>query len=69
MSNIQLSACEAIDAIGGVAAVAAKTGISIQAIYKWKRSGIPPSRAIQIEALSGISRHQLRPDIFGEAAA
>ncbi|WP_299941183.1 YdaS family helix-turn-helix protein [uncultured Nitratireductor sp.] len=39
--------------------------ISPQAISQWK--AIPSGRAVLIEQISGISRHELRPDIFGPA--
>ncbi len=37
-----------------------------QAISQWKR--VPADRAIDVEKATGISRHRLRPDIFGERA-
>lgn len=30
---------------------------------------IPAERVLDIEAFTGISRHDLRPDVFGEAPA
>lgn len=43
-----------------------------QAISQWKR--VPAERAIDVEAVTGIPRQELRPDIYGatsrdEAAA
>ena len=45
--------------------VSARTpnGITPQAVRKWKR--IPADHALAIEALTGISRSKLRPDVFG----
>lgn len=43
----------------------AGTPITSQAITQWKR--VPAARAIQIERITGISRHELRPDVFGPA--
>lgn len=56
--------------MGGPAKLAAalsERGIKItsQAISQWKR--VPPDRVILVEAITGISRHDLRPDIFGPA--
>jgi DNA-binding transcriptional regulator YdaS (Cro superfamily) len=49
---------------GGPSGLAFKLGdITPQAISQWKR--VPADRAIQVEALTGISRHELRPDVFG----
>ena len=54
--------------MGGAPKVAERYGISAQAVYKWSR--VPAKRALDIEAvLAGkLSRHELRPDIFGERA-
>jgi DNA-binding transcriptional regulator YdaS (Cro superfamily) len=51
--------------LGGLAQLAAELGIARQAIYQWKR--IPVDRVVEIERLTGVSRTELRPDIF-EAA-
>lgn len=37
-----------------------------QSIVKWETRGIPANRVLRVEAVTGISRHELRPDIFGE---
>lgn len=48
----------------GIAVLAKALGnITPQAISQWKR--VPPGRAIDVESATGISRHILRPDIFG----
>lgn len=59
---------QAISAAGGAAAIARELGITLAAITLWKRRGIPANRVLAVERMSGISRHQLRPDVFGEAA-
>lgn len=41
--------------------------VTPSAIHQWK--AIPPEYVIAIEELSGVSRHKLRPDVFGKAAA
>jgi DNA-binding transcriptional regulator YdaS (Cro superfamily) len=57
---------QAIEVAGGPAKLAKVLGgITSQAISQWKK--IPPHRVIAIEAASGISRHRLRPDIYGPA--
>lgn len=37
--------------------------ITPQAVSQWDK--IPVKRAIELEAKTGIPRHELRPDIFG----
>lgn len=54
----------AIRGAGGLKAVAAKCGVSRQAIDKWFVSGVPPKRVIFVERISGVPRHELRPDIY-----
>jgi DNA-binding transcriptional regulator YdaS (Cro superfamily) len=56
----------AIEKAGGVAALASALKISSQAISQWDR--VPPRRVVEVEKITGVSRHDLRPDIFGEAA-
>ncbi|WFU26306.1 Cro/CI family transcriptional regulator [Bradyrhizobium sp. CB1717] len=51
---------------GGVTALAEALKINRQAIYQWSR--IPAERVIPIERISGISREELRPDLFGPGA-
>ena len=56
----------AIEKAGGTTKLArAIGGITPQAVSQWKVC--PVNRVIQVETLTGISRHELRPDIFGEA--
>lgn len=49
---------------GGAAAMAnAIGGLTSQAVSQWKRA--PAERVLDIERLTGVSRHELRPDVFG----
>jgi DNA-binding transcriptional regulator YdaS (Cro superfamily) len=55
---------------GGTVALAAAlslSGVPIrpQAISQWTR--VPAERCLDVERLTGISRHVLRPDVFGAA--
>lgn len=52
----------AIDAAGGPIALAAHLGIKAPSIYSWTR--IPAERAAAIAAITGIPRHELRPDLW-----
>lgn len=47
---------------GGTTALANKLGISKQAVSMWEK--IPAERVIAIEAATGISREELRPDLY-----
>lgn len=49
-------------AAGGPSALAAKLGIRAPSIYSWTR--IPAGRAAEVEAATGIPRHELRPDLW-----
>lgn len=49
--------------------LAAAVGVTAQSVTKWKRNGIPAARVLELERLSGISRHEMRPDIFGACDA
>ncbi len=53
-----------IEGGGGVLQLASKCGVSHQAVYKWRRTGIPPKRVLLLERLSGVSRHDQRPDLY-----
>lgn len=57
----------AIDAVGGVAALARGLGISQPSVSAWRR--IPADRVVAVESLTGVKREQLRPDLFASAAA
>lgn len=57
----------AIAKVGGQKALATALGrVTPQAVNQWVRDGRPPAkRVLAIEAATGVSRHLLRPDIFG----
>jgi len=50
---------------GGVSSLARGLGVSQPAISGWKR--VPPDRVLAVEALTGIPRTELRPDLYAEA--
>lgn len=58
---------KAIDAVGSQSALAAKIGKTQQAVSHWlKKDGrVPAEMVLSVEAASGVSRHELRPDVFG----
>jgi TorA maturation chaperone TorD len=55
---------QAIQAVGGVSELARKLGISQPSVSNWVR--VPAERVVSIEALTGVSRVMLRPDLYGD---
>lgn len=52
----------------GYRPLAEAVGVRVQAVHKWVKAGrVPAERVLSVEAATGISRHELRPDVFGEA--
>jgi len=54
---------EAIRVAGGVGALAQKIGISQPSVSNWAR--VPAERVISVEAVTGVARDVLRPDLYG----
>lgn len=63
MSDSALS--QAIKLANGPVALSRLLGISSQAIAQWKRC--PADRVLEVERITGVSRFDLRPDVFGES--
>ena len=53
----------AIEAAGGVGALARKIGIAQPSVSNWIR--VPAERVIAVEAITGVHRSMLRPDLYG----
>lgn len=53
---------QAIEASGNGKALAGRIGVTPQALSQWSR--VPPRRVLDVERVSGVSRHQLRPDLY-----
>lgn len=51
---------------GSLAAMAKELGITHSAILQWGR--IPAERVLEVERITGISRHDLRPDLYPREA-
>ena len=53
----------AIRIAGGQRQLGQALGVSYQAVQKF-RHRIPAERVLQIESVTGIPRHELRPDLY-----
>jgi hypothetical protein len=53
-----------LTALGGVGQAARILGTTKQAVSQWDE--VPPRRVLQVEKITGLSRHQIRPDIYGK---
>lgn len=62
MSNSNDALKRAIKAAGGLAGLATPLGISEQAVSQWDE--VPPLRVLAVERVSGVPRHELRPDLY-----
>ena len=60
MSNTPLD--RAIKGAGGLTRLAASLRITKQAVAQWDE--VPPLRVLDVERASGVSRHELRPDLY-----
>jgi len=54
---------QAIEAAGGVGALARALGIAQPSVSSWTR--VPSDRVVAVEAATGVSRSALRPDLYG----
>lgn len=60
-SSIQM----AVLAIGGQSALARAVNVTPQAVQHWVKAGrVSHKKTIEVERVSGIPRHELRPDIY-----
>lgn len=55
---------KAIKQAGGLSILARRLGLDRRHVYGWER--IPARWVLDVEKVTGISRHELRPDVFGE---
>jgi DNA-binding transcriptional regulator YdaS (Cro superfamily) len=51
---------------GGASRLAKACSVKPQNITRWQKTGqVPAHHCLAVEQLTGISRHELRPDVFG----
>jgi DNA-binding transcriptional regulator YdaS (Cro superfamily) len=49
--------------VGSASELARQLGITPAAVLQWDK--VPASRVLEVERISGVSRHDVRPDVFG----
>lgn len=59
---------KAADTVGGRRQLAGQIGVSRQVLEYWIKNRVPAEYVLKVENLTGISRHKLRPDIYGKQA-
>lgn len=52
----------AVERVGGQAKFARLIGVTPQAVSQWDE--VPPLRVLAVEGASGVSRSELRPDLY-----
>lgn len=57
---------EAIRIAGSQAAMATICGVSQPSVWRWVHSSkaLPAEHVLKVEAATGVSRHELRPDLY-----
>ena len=60
---------KAAKVLGSQRSLAKILDVSPAAICKWRKTRIPAERVLDIEQATGVSRHELRPDIYPESTA
>lgn len=54
----------AIRASGSASALGTAIGVTKMAVSLWRKNGVPSSRVIQIYKATGVTPHELRPDLY-----
>ncbi len=55
---------------GGVALVARQIGVPLGTVSAWcTRNKVPAERVLEVERITGISRHELRADLYPKEEA
>lgn len=61
MSGIE----RAVEVSGSQSALARSLKVKPQSVQEWVTRGYPPAeRVLKIEEITGVSRHDLRPDLY-----
>lgn len=68
MANETAALQRAIKTAGGQSALARQVGKRQSNVWRWLKSGrVAAEFALAVERVTGVSRHELRPDVFGPA--
>lgn len=62
MSDRKVALKRAVESVGGQAKFARLIGVTAQAVSQWEE--VPPLRVLVVERVSGVPRHELRPDLY-----
>lgn len=56
----------AVDLIGGQSAMGRLIGVSQASVWRWVdlEKHLPAEHVLKVEAATGVSRHDLRPDLY-----
>ncbi|WP_411172254.1 transcriptional regulator [Klebsiella oxytoca] len=54
----------AIQQSGSASALGLAIGVTKMAVSLWRKNGVPSSRVIQIYKATGVTPHELRPDLY-----
>ncbi|EMS9949088.1 YdaS family helix-turn-helix protein [Enterobacter bugandensis] len=54
----------AIRRSGSASALGAQIGVSKMAVSLWRRKGIPAERVLSVFEVTGVTPHELRPDLY-----
>lgn len=65
IASVMSAIVSAISKAGGSAKLALALGITRQAVDQWKARVVPPEHVLAIEQITGVTRYELRPDIYG----
>ncbi|HEX5933477.1 MAG TPA: Cro/CI family transcriptional regulator [Pseudorhizobium sp.] len=53
----------AINSVGSASELARRLRVTPAAVLQWRK--VPAERVLEVERITGVSRHDLRPDVFG----
>lgn len=67
MGEILSIVARGIEAAGGITKLAAGIGVRHQTFYSWTR--VPAERVLDFERVTGIPRHEIRPDLYPSEVA
>lgn len=54
----------AIRQSGSASALGMAVGVTKMAVSLWRKNGVPADRVLQIHNATGVTPHELRPDLY-----